>query len=76
MKLPREVRAELEATGLPWSLERGSRHLHVRVGGRLAGILPKGRVPCADRATQNIISQIRRVARQLKQETTHAHAIA
>lgn len=73
MKLPRELRAELEATGLPWTLERGSRHLHLRVGGRLAAILPYGTGASVDRAMRNTIAQIRRTVRQLKQESSHAN---
>lgn len=73
MKLPRELRAELEATGFPWTLERGSRHLHLRVGGRLAAILPYGASADADRAMRNTIAQIRRTARQLNEENTRAN---
>lgn len=59
--LPDEIREELEKHGKPWDVEKGSRHLHIRVEGKLVGILPmSGKNRCADRrVTLNIRSQIR-----------------
>jgi hypothetical protein len=37
-RLPAMVLAELE--GLPWSLERGSKHWQIRIGGDLVAIYP------------------------------------
>lgn len=60
------IRAELEATGLPWDLVPGKRHVHVRLNDKLVGILPRGKQPSADRRPMlNLRSQIRRAAREM-----------
>lgn len=61
--VPREVEAALAAIGQPWELKPGGRHIKIVVCGQLAGILPtNGR--CHDRrATLNLVSQSKRVAR-------------
>jgi hypothetical protein len=64
MKLPRRVRSALEATGLPWSLETGSKHYKIRMNGRFVCIAPFNGGSEHDRATRNIIAQIRRAARK------------
>lgn len=64
MKLPRRVRTALEATGLPWSLEAGGKHIKIRMNGRFIGIAPLGGGHEHDRATRNTIAQIRRAARK------------
>lgn len=67
-KIPDEVLAELEATGLPWAVDNGSRHAKLRLCGRLVGILPRGRASFPHpKATLNTITQIRRMARALKE---------
>lgn len=65
MRLSPTIQRALDECGLPYALERGSCHLKVRVGGRLAAILPmKGAGPESDgRAIKNTVSQIRRAAR-------------
>ncbi len=60
MKIPPEVRAALEAKGLPWAIEQGTRHHKIKIEGRLVGIMPRGRGSDRDRAQKNIIAQIRR----------------
>lgn len=68
MKLPAKVREALEETGLPWGVEAGSRHFKIKVSGRLAGILPKGRPNSShSRSLLNTVSQIRNVAREIKE---------
>jgi len=71
-RTPDAVIEALEATGLPYSIEPGTRHRKSIVGGRLAGILPHGagRGAPSTRTMLNTIAQIRRVAAQLRQETT------
>lgn len=66
MKIPREVQAELDGCGQPWSLERGSRHLKIIVGGRFVGIMPaNGKINESNRrATLNIAAQIKRAGRE------------
>lgn len=64
MKLHRHIKIALDATGLPWSLDRGGRHYKIVLNGRLIGIIPYGKGTENDRATRNIIAQIRRTVRQ------------
>jgi hypothetical protein len=66
MKPQREVLAALEETGLPWEITNGGRHAHIRVAGRLAGILPRGSGSVDQRAVKNCIAQIRRKAVELR----------
>ena len=68
MKRVMEVlRPELEASGLPWSIDNGGKHLKLRLGGRLIGVLPKGSSHTQDpRATKNLVAQIRRAAREMR----------
>lgn len=66
MKPQPEVLAALEQTGLPWELVNGSRHTHIRVAGRLAGILPRGSGSVDQRAVKNCITQIRRKASEVR----------
>jgi len=62
--VPREIEAVLNTIGLPWELKHGNRHIKIMVGGQLAGILPNnGKCDSDRRATLNIVSQIKRVAR-------------
>lgn len=68
MRLPAKVREALEETGLPWEVELGSRHHKIKVSGRLAGILPKGKLNDShSRSLLNTVSQIRNVAREIKE---------
>ena len=68
MKLHAKIREALEETGLPWDIELGSRHLKIKVSGRLAGILPKGKLQTNhSRSLLNTVSQIRNVAREIKE---------
>lgn len=67
MRLPKEVQAALDGCGQPWSLERGSRHMKIIVGGRFVGILPaNGKISESNRRpTLNIAAQIKRAGREL-----------
>lgn len=70
MRLPAEITVALDATELPWDMENGSKHYKIRVAGRLAGVYPKGKHSTADkRAVLNTVSQIRRVAREVKRKS-------
>jgi hypothetical protein len=66
MKLDRKTKQALEETGLPWSVEDGSKHHKIRLNGKLVGVFPYGKKteasPCAN---NNIISNIRRAAREM-----------
>lgn len=67
MKLPREITVALDATGLDWGIDLGSKHYKIRVAGRLAGVYPKGKHSAHDkRAILNTVTHIRRVAKEVK----------
>lgn len=59
-----KLRQALEETGLPWEVVNGGIHFHVRLDGRLVGILPRGGGAADPRALRNTIAQVRRAARQ------------
>lgn len=62
----KKIKAELEATGLEWSLENGTRHIKIMLVDRLVGIMPlKGGGGSPGRAHANILAQIRRAAKEL-----------
>lgn len=67
-KARRLVEDALSATGLPWSIETGSRHLKVRVAGRFVAIMPKDGGSDGYRAIKNVTAAIRRTAREIKGE--------
>ena len=68
MRVPRKIEEALVETGLPWAVEQGSRHAKIRLGGHFVGILPhRGETRSAEsRADLNIVSQIRRKAKELQ----------
>ncbi len=61
-----KLRAALDETGLPWTVEIGGRHYHVRVAGRLVGVWPRSGATETGRGTKNVIAQIRRTAREIR----------
>ncbi|MDR7061981.1 hypothetical protein J2X38_004066 [Sphingopyxis sp. BE235] len=64
VRLPKQVQEALDATGRPYAVEHGRRHRKIKVDGRLVGILPLK--PCHadnDRASKNIVAQIRRAGK-------------
>jgi len=65
MKLPDKIHSALEESGLPWVIEEGRKHYHIRLNGRLIGILPKGKGPqeSSSRDILNTVSQIRRASK-------------
>lgn len=65
MRIAPEIRTALETCGKPYALEHGKRHIKIKVGGKLAGILPHdGYSNSADyRKIANTVAQIRRAAR-------------
>lgn len=40
MRLPRIIQRELDSAPGRWKIEKGARHLHIRIDGKLAAILP------------------------------------
>ena len=73
MKIDDRIKDALEATGLPWSADYGSKHIKVKVAGRLACVLPVGasaRRGSINRSQLNSISQIKAIARSMKESET------
>lgn len=69
-KAERQIRADLDDTGLPYTIEAGKSHRKIRLAGFLVGILPIcGRDNPGDRRSYlNIRAQIRRKAKELTSE--------
>jgi hypothetical protein len=66
-RIPPVLRELLDETGLPWELERGSRHWHVRLAGRRISVVPTTlKLDRGGRCFENMAAQIRRSARELK----------
>lgn len=63
---PKRVVQELESTGLDYNLEQGTKHLQIRICGRFVGIIPTNCKATEGRAMLNVISQIRRAAKEIK----------
>lgn len=63
-RLPKEILNALDASKRSWEITDGGRHFKILVGGKLAGIYPKGKISTADRrVVLNTAAQIRRIAR-------------
>jgi hypothetical protein len=67
-RLPTEIREALDETGIRWSIENGTRHYHLLLGGRLTGILPRTRTGLegSQRSCKNMIANIRRTAMAIR----------
>lgn len=74
MKTHPEIVAALEATGKPYEIVKGKRHLKLKLDGKMVGILPSKGSGCDRdrRSLLNVISQIKRAARGIP--TNHAVA--
>ena len=66
MRPPPRIRQALEATRLPWALERGAKHIKVRLNGRFIGIIPHCGEGDIRRGTLNVVAQIKRAAREMQ----------
>lgn len=67
--VPEAVRQALDATGLPWTVERGSKHYKLRLDGRLAGILPIGKMRDKNvRPVLNTVRGIRHMHREMEEK--------
>jgi hypothetical protein len=67
MKVPPLIQEELNASGVPFQIERGSRHFKIFIGGVFCGIFPMiGKLPNR-RAELNVRSQIRRQVKKVKE---------
>jgi hypothetical protein len=66
MQIDKRLKAELEKTGLPWSIETGGRPYKVKIAGKLAAIFPRGTASEKQRRSLlNTICQVRRAAREI-----------
>ena len=67
MKIDPRLADALDATGLPWTTECGTKHYKVRLAGKLVAIYPRGKKQESDkRALLNTITQVRHAAQELK----------
>jgi hypothetical protein len=70
-RLPTHITDYLDSTGLPWEATEGRRHIHVRIGGRLAFIVPYSPKARNDdpkgRQYQNTMAAIRRIVRRMRE---------
>ena len=64
--VPRTILVELEASGVPWHLEMGKRHIKIIVGKKFCGILPARHSESSQRASLNIRAQVRRAIMEVK----------
>lgn len=63
-KFLRELRPHLDATGLPWRVEQGKKHIKLLIDGRLATVISRStHGPDSGRIVQNTLSTIQRAAR-------------
>lgn len=68
VKFAPELEKALDATGLPWHIESGSKHFKIRLAGRMAGIIPQGVKGDNSRiCLAKNIRNIERLAAELKQ---------
>ena len=67
MKLPDFIQKELDACGLPWRVEQGSKHQKIYVADVFAGIVPLNarKETVHGRGGLNLRSQIRKIARTI-----------
>lgn len=68
MKIPDLIQTELDACGLPYRIEEGTKHNKIYVNEIFCGILPKCRF-FDGRAVLNIRSQIRRAVKGMNEWT-------
>lgn len=65
VRIPKNLRDELDSTGLTWALINGGRHYKIKLAGKLVGIYPRSPTRDVDRAAKNTIAQIRRAVREI-----------
>lgn len=62
-KVPKEIRKLLDASGLPWQVERGGRHFKLRINGRLALVMPMSDAKDTGMYKRNAVAQVKRFIR-------------
>lgn len=73
-QIPKQIRAALAGTGLPFTYEMGGRHIKIRLDGHFISILPRGSSAKSESygqtsAMKNQLAQIKRAAREIKDRT-------
>jgi hypothetical protein len=64
-RLCKHTAQALDDTGLPWRIEKGTRHMKIILNERLVGILPYGSGTARPHERMNTITQIKRRAREM-----------
>lgn len=70
-RVPKELRQNLDDSGLDWTVEGGGNHMQLRICGRLATVLPRGtrlKQTTDLRSNLNSRAQIRRIIARIKEE--------
>jgi hypothetical protein len=68
IRLPKEVTRTLDATGLPWHVEGGTKHYKIIMADRIVGVYPQGTIrESKGRPVLNLVARIRRTAREMQQ---------
>jgi hypothetical protein len=68
IRLPKEVTRTLDATGLPWHVEGGSKHYKIIMADRIVGVYPQGTIKESNGAAmRNMVARTRRTAREMQQ---------
>jgi len=65
-KIPDAIKNALEETGLPYQAVIGHGHFKIFLSGHLVGVTGRGGKRGAVRATRNVIAQIRRACREIR----------
>lgn len=65
-RMPREWREELDASGLPWRLERRSKHFALRIDGLVASVVPMNLRTKRGHNLDNTLATIRRFIKARK----------
>jgi hypothetical protein len=63
-RLPALVLEELR--GSDWTLENGARHWHLRIGGRLVSVIPRGIIPDSKRGWLKVRGDICRFCKRME----------
>lgn len=66
MRILPVIEQALNDTGMPWDIEQGKKHHHIRINGKLVGILPMGSKAAETRTIKNCISQIKKAAKGIQ----------
>lgn len=68
-RLNPKLQEALDATGLPWEIEEGTKHRKVRICGRLVLIMSRAGAgeDASQRIIRNNLANIRRAVREIKE---------